>query len=123
MSVVSNPFFNSIKLKPTKGEIITIYCKGLDLNSIIHAGFLLVPLGNNYYSLGATYDRDVNSTKPTKDSKIKMIKILDKIINLPYTIVNQYAGIRPSTYDRRALIGSHKDYKNMYMLKLFNIHI
>ena len=28
-------------LKPTKGEIITIYCKGLDLNSII--GFQLNP--------------------------------------------------------------------------------
>ena len=116
VSAVSNPYFKSINLKPIKGEIITIYCKDLHLKSIIHSGFLLIPLGDDYYSVGATYDWDFNNTAPTKEAKQKIVNVLNKTIHLPYTIVNQYAGIRPSTSDRRALIGVHKDYNNMYIL-------
>ena len=116
ISAFHNPYFNTLNLKPTKGEIITIYCEGLHLKSIIHLGFLLIPLGDDYYSVGATYDWNYNDNNPTEEARKKIIKVLDRIIQLPYIIVNQYTGIRPSTSDRRALIGIHKDYKNMYIL-------
>ena len=114
-----NPYFNYLNLKPTKGEVLTIYSKQLKLNKIIHLGGLLVPLGNHYYSVGSTYDWiDINNYSPTTEGKENLISILNKIITCEYTIIDHTASLRPSTIDRRALIGSHKQYKNMYILIL-----
>ena len=42
--------------------------------------------------------------------------MLDKILNIPYRILNQVAGIRPSTIDRRPLLGAHKKHNNLYIM-------
>ena len=113
---LKNPYFKNLNLKPTKGEILHIYCKGLKLKKIIHSGLLFIPLGDDYYSIGATYDWDFTNNKPTIESRKKIINILDRILNKPYSVIQHLAGIRPSTLDRRPLIGSHKKHKNMYIL-------
>ena len=41
---------------------------------------------------------------------------LDSILKIPYTITNQIAGIRPSTADRKPLVGRHEQYKQLYIL-------
>ena len=115
-SGLSNPYFNNLNLKPTKGEVMTIHSKDLNLKKIIHAGFLFSSINNDYYSIGATYDwKDIN-TIPTLSAKKKLIKALDSILKLKYQITNHEAGIRPSTFDRRPLIGSHMEFKNLYIL-------
>jgi len=115
-SVINNPYFKNLNLKPTKGEILKIYCKDLNLKEIIHSGLLLVPLGDNYYSIGATYEWEDINTIPTTEAKKKIKVTLDSILNKPYKVINQLAGIRPSTIDRRPLVGAHKKYKNFYIL-------
>ena len=115
-AIKNNPYFNNLNLNPTKGEIITIYCKGLNLKEIIHAGLLFIPLGGDHYSIGATYHWEPFKTIPTIAAKKKIIKKLDSIINRPYSIINHVAGVRPSTKDRRPLLGSHKEYNNMHIL-------
>ena len=113
----SNPFFNYINLNPTKGELLKIYCKGLELKKIFHSRFLFIPLGADYYSIGATYDwENLNDMSPTVEAQKKMANQLDQLINLPYTIIEQKVGLRPSTLDRRPLLGAHLEYKNMYIL-------
>lgn len=55
--ISENPFFNYIKLKPAKGEVLTIKCHQLLWeNAIINKGFFILPLGNNLYKVGATYE-------------------------------------------------------------------
>ena len=114
--VIHNPYFNNLNLKPTKGEILTIYSKNLNIKEIIHSEFLFVPLGKNYYSIGATYDWKNINTVSTSEAKHKIISMLDNLLTCSYDIVNQKAGIRPSTADRRALIGNHSQYSNLYIL-------
>ena len=97
--------------------MLIVYAKGLNLNSIIQSSFLFVPLGNDYYGIGSTYDWiDINNTLSTDDARQKLTSVLDSIIKIPYSIISQKAGIRPSTLDRRALVGLHPEYKNMYIL-------
>ena len=36
-----------------------------------------------------------------------MIEKLKKVINVPYTVLDQSAGIRPTVKDRRPLVGIH----------------
>lgn len=116
-SLKNNPYFNYIKLNPTKGELLIIYCKSLDLDKIIHSKFLFIPLGNDYYSVGSTYNwSDVNNDFKTEEARQKIKIMLDKTIKMKYKIVDHYAAIRPSTFDRRALVGRHPVYHNMYIL-------
>lgn len=115
-SAVSNPFFPALNFKLNKGELITIYSEKLELNKIIHSGFLLVPLGNNLYSFGSTYNDVIKNNLPTKKSLEKLKKSLKKVIKSKYKIISHMAAIRPSTIDRRPFIGSHFKYSNMYIL-------
>ena len=115
-SGLQNPYFGHLNFKPTKGEVLHIYCKGLNLKKIIHSGVLLIPLGSDYYSVGATYDWDFMHNQPTIESKKKITDLLDRILNKPYSIVKHLAAIRPSTLDRKPLVGSHKEYQNIYIL-------
>jgi len=116
VSLLDNPYFKHLNLKPTKGEILSFYCKGLNLNKILHSKFLLIPLGNDYYSVGATYNwQNLNNTC-TIEAKDEIKSMLDKTLKLPYKIISHRSGIRPSTFDRRSIVGSHPQYKNIYIL-------
>ena len=116
-SVMKNPFFSKLNLNPIKGELLTIFCRDLNLDKIIHLGGLLVPLGNDYYKVGSTYNSIHISNKfCTENGRLALIGILDRILKCPYKIVNHAGAFRPSTLDRRALLGSHLNYKNMYIL-------
>ena len=115
-SVVNNPFFNWIKLKPTKGELLHVDCKNLNLEKIIHASLLFVPLGGDIYSIGATYDWSQDNTSITSNARKRICSIFEKHVNASYSIKDQKSGIRPSTFDRRAFVGSHPDYSNVYIL-------
>ena len=115
-SAVNNPFFPSLNFKFNKGELITIHSSELDINKIIHSGFLLVPLGHNLYSFGSTYNDNFKNDLPSKIALEKLKYSLKKVIKSKYKIISHRAAIRPSTLDRRPLIGSHFKYSNMYIL-------
>ena len=114
--VLNNPFFKWIKLKPTKGELLHINCEHLSLDRILHASLLFVPLGSDIYSLGATYEWSFDDSGITSSARERICSVFEKHINLPYNVKTQKSGIRPSTFDRRAFIGSHPDYSNMYIM-------
>jgi glycine oxidase len=115
-SIVRNPYFKNLNFKLNKGEILTILSKDLHVNTIMHSGLLLVPLNNNLYKIGATYSSDFIHNNPTKSAKEILKSYLNKILKCPYEIVDHQSGIRPSTEDRRPLIGSHVEHSNMYIM-------
>ena len=45
-----------------------------------------------------------------------MVEKLDTIINVPYKIVSQSAGIRPTVAGRRPLVGIHPKYTQLTVL-------
>ena len=116
VKLFNNPYFKYLNLKPTKGEILSIYCKGLNLKNVLHSRFLLIPLGNDYYSVGATYDWQNLDNTCTTEAKADIKSMLDKTLKIPYKIISQRCGVRPSTFDRRAIVGRHTQYENIYIL-------
>lgn len=111
-----NPFFNYLPLNGTKGEILTIHAPDLKINFLLKSAVFIMPLGNDYYKVGATFNWTDKSLTPTEDGKKELIQKLDLVINVPYTIVNQSAGIRPTVKDRRPLVGKHPEYTNLAIL-------
>jgi glycine oxidase len=112
----SNPFFNYLPLDGTKGELFIIQAADLDLDVIINTSVFILPLGNSLYKVGATYNWDDKTNSPTEAGKQELIDRIKELINCDFEIIEHYAGVRPTVKDRRPLLGTHPDHKNIHIL-------
>ena len=112
----NNPFFNDLPLVGNKGEYLLIKCESLELDVAIKSSVFIIPQGNDVYKVGATYNNQDKTPEPTSSAREELIRKLDMILKTPYQIVGQVAGIRPTTKDRRPLVGVHPIHQNMYIL-------
>ena len=114
--VVKNSFFNQLPLVPTKGELLIIHAPDLNIDYVLKGAVFLIPLGEDLYIVGATYEWKDTTNKATDKGRDLLLKKLDKLITCSYKLVNQVAGIRPTVKDRRPLVGQHTTHKNMFVL-------
>lgn len=112
----SNPFFNKLPLDGTKGDLLLIKAPNLSLNAIVNASVFILPVGNQYFKVGATYNWYDKTSTPTEEGKQELISKLREIINCDFEIINHYAGVRPTVRDRKPLVGTHEVYKNLHVL-------
>tara|TARA_B100000575_G_scaffold271245_1_gene252389 strand:- start:4609 stop:5694 length:1086 start_codon:yes stop_codon:yes gene_type:complete len=114
--IINNTFFKNLPVTGSKGEFLIAKIPNFNLNQIIkRSSIFIMPLGNELYWVGATYDNLDKKSNPTELKKKLLIDKLESITTQPYKIIQHRASIRPSTVDRRPIIGSHPDYKNMYV--------
>lgn len=111
-----NPFFNYLPLKESKGELLTIFAPDLKIEYILKSSVFVLPLGNDLYHIGATYNWKDKTNTITKDGREELLNKLKAFLTCDFEIVNQVAGIRPTVKDRRPLVGKHHENKNMYVL-------
>ena len=109
-----NPFFQYLPLTGNKGEYIIIHCPDLKLSTTIKSSVFISPAGNDNYAVGATYNHCDKAPEPTQEAREELESKLKKLISLPYTVVDQVAGIRPSTADRRPVVGRHPELENLF---------
>ncbi len=100
-----SPFFDFLPFRPTKGETLTVKLLEGKIDHIISRNGWILPLSSGLYKVGATYDWHDRTEIPTENARKELCEKLDKLIRLPYEIVRQEAGIRPTTIDRRPFIG------------------
>jgi glycine oxidase len=118
--ISANPFFNWIPMKPAKGEILNIHCEGLQLSrDIFNKGFFILPLGDDLYKVGATYEWETLNDVATEKAKQELLQKLNALITVPYSVVAHQAGVRPAVIDRRPVIGSHPQHKNIFVFNGF----
>ena len=108
-----NPFFSWLPFKLTKGEIIIIKSEALKLDAIINKGVTVFPMGDDLYWVGATYEWDDLSTTTTSEGKEELLNKLHKLLKVPFQVVTQKVGIRPTVKDRRPIIGQHPSSSNL----------
>jgi glycine oxidase len=112
----ANPYFNYLPLDGTKGELFIIKAPLLDLDVIINTSIFILPLGNNLYKVGATYNWDDKTSIPTEEGKKELIERIKEILTCDFEIMEHLAGVRPTVKDRRPLLGTHSEYKNLHIL-------
>lgn len=115
-SMIHNPFFNYLPLDGTKGELLYVKIPNLKLNEIVKSGVFIIPVGNDIYKVGATYNWQDKSDIKTEDAREELINGLKSITNCSFEIVEHFAGIRPTVKDRRPLIGRHYLHEHIYLL-------
>ncbi len=114
--VHKNPFFNYLPLHGTKGELLTIHAPELEIDFLLKSTVFVLPIGNYYFRIGATFNHSDKTSLPTEAGKKELVEKLEKVINVPYTIVDQVAGVRPTVSDRKPLVGIHHKYPNLAIL-------
>lgn len=115
----SNPYFNNLPLDGTKGELFIIKAENLNLEEIINSSIWILPIGNDLYKVGATYNWEDKTTTKTEAAKNELLTNLKELISCDFEIIEHLAGIRPTVKDRRPLLGRHHSKKNMYVLNGF----
>ena len=115
----SNPYFNYLPLHGNKGELMTIKAPKLKENNIIKSSVFIIPLGDDLYRVGATYERTDKTNSPTNGAKIELLDKLHTFLKCDYDIADHVAGIRPTVADRRPLVGLHPTHRNIIVLNGF----
>lgn len=117
-----NPFFNYLPMQGSKGEYLIVRSKKLKEINIIKSSIFLIPLGEDLYKVGATYNRYDKTNDTTSDAKTELLRKLNDLLDCEYEVVNQVAGMRPTVKDRRPFVGEHPVHKRLCVLNGFGSH-
>jgi glycine oxidase len=109
--------FSWLPIKPLKGETLVIRMAAVE--RIYNKGVYVVPgKSTGTWIVGATYDFDLTPASTTK-GRNELETRLKELIRLPYEVIDQNWGIRPTTPDRRVLLGQHPHYKDRVIFNGF----
>jgi glycine/D-amino acid oxidase-like deaminating enzyme len=123
----SNHWFASLPLHPARGDILCVASNQLATDNVLHADAWTVPIGNQHYLVGATYDR-TNKAGDDSHNDAESLRFRQQLIdrfeaiavgtfsNGDHRLVSQRSAIRPASYDRHPLIGRHPQVKNIHCL-------
>ena len=114
--MTKNLFFNYLPLNEVKGELIIIHAPELEIDFLIKSTLFVLPLGDHLYKVGATFNWSDKTSSPSEEGKSELVEKLKKVLTVPYKIVEQTAGIRPTVRDRRPLVGMHPAYNRLAIL-------
>ncbi len=109
----SNPWFSKVEFKPARGEMLIVEIPDWNEERIIHGGVWIAPGRSHpegqprWYRVGATYDWDQLDAGPTAAGRSSLIASLEKLLYLPYTIVEHQAAVRPILKHVTPVIGLH----------------
>ncbi|MDG2154265.1 MAG: FAD-dependent oxidoreductase [Crocinitomicaceae bacterium] len=111
----SIPYFNSVQIQHTKGQVLTITAKQMTEEETWNKKGFILPIGSNSFKVGATIERNTNDTRITKEGRNELLKVINGLYSGNHEITDQVAGIRPTVYDRRPVMGEHPKYKGLYI--------
>jgi glycine/D-amino acid oxidase-like deaminating enzyme len=105
-------WFDWVPIISLKGETLRI--KGAEIgNQAVNRGVYIVPQGSAIYNIGATYHLGDTSPAVTEKGKAELIEKLKMVVEFDFEIIRQDWGMRPTTHDRRPVIGVHPTFSRL----------
>jgi glycine/D-amino acid oxidase-like deaminating enzyme len=98
-----NKLLKDIRFQPLKGEALQLKID-YDTNIMINRNGFVLPRDGMYVA-GATYNRHSTTWETSEEGKQEVISKLEKLIKAEYEVIGQIAGLRPTTHDRRPVVG------------------
>ena len=112
----ANPYFLDLPLDGTKGELLIIKAPLLNLDVILNTSVFILPLGNDLFKIGATYNWDDKTALPTEAGKNELVERIKEIITCDFEIIAHHAGVRPTVKDRKPLVGTYARNNSIHIL-------
>ena len=111
----SIPYFNSVQIQHTKGQVLTIKATQMPEEETWNKKGFILPIGSNSFKVGATIERNTNNTCITEEGRNELLEVIKGLYSGSHAIIDQVAGIRPTVYDRRPVMGEHPQHKGIYI--------
>jgi glycine/D-amino acid oxidase-like deaminating enzyme len=103
---LSGKLFSWLPIRPLKGETLTLQTDHI-ISTIYNRGVYVVP---GIWKVGATYQANDLTPSSTDRARLELTEKLDELISFPYKITAQSWGIRPTTPDRKPILGPHPNH-------------
>jgi len=110
-----NPFFNYLPFNRSKGEILIIKVPNEKFTQVYKNGLFIAPLDNDLYWVGASNKWHTVDIQPTTEKRLELIEKLERMLKVPYQIIEHKAAIRPTVRDRRPFLGQHPEIDNLFI--------
>jgi glycine/D-amino acid oxidase-like deaminating enzyme len=110
-----NPLFNWLPFNAVKGETLDVSLGKHKLEMIVNQGTWIMPMTDNTYKMGSTYDWDNLNFETSETGKNEILDKSKYFLKIDPKILGQSAGIRPAVVDRRPIIGKHPKYDQVYI--------
>lgn len=105
VAALSGKLFSWLPIRSLKGETLTLQTDQ-HISMIYNRGVYVVP---DIWKVGATYQANDLTPEVTSLARLELTEKLDALISFPYQIVNQSWGMRPTTPDRKPILGPHPE--------------
>lgn len=106
VQALSGKLFSWLPIRQLKGETLTIQTNQI-ISTIYNRGVYVVP---GIWKVGATYHASDLSPAITPDARAELTQKLEELVSFPYEIITQSWGMRPTTPDRKPILGAHPEY-------------
>lgn len=102
-----------VPIRLLKGETLVIETEET-LELIYNRGVYMVPMHQkNTYKVGATYESKLLTPETTLAGHLELQQKLEELLKVPYKIISQDWGFRPTTPDRKPILGRHPVSENV----------
>jgi len=105
--------FKQIPIIPNIGEVLEV-ASDMPLNTMVNFGKFMIPLGNKRFRLGATYLRDSEFVGTTDEGKNDLMTAYREFAKFEAEVTDHKAGIRPTTHDRKPVLGKSLNRNRFY---------
>ncbi len=106
-----NPLFAHLPYRVVKGELLTAIVAHYPVDAIVNQGIFVLPVRKGLVKIGATYAWDDLDWQTTPTARQFLENKAHALLKVPFEVVSQQAGIRPSTQDRRPFVGLHPEHE------------
>ncbi|MEM9443885.1 MAG: FAD-dependent oxidoreductase [Verrucomicrobiota bacterium] len=111
-----SPWFQDLRWKPAKGELLTLRMNEMPVSNIYSQGIFILPVGNGIVKVGATYSWDQLDAITTDYARSHLEGELNRMFDFAYKILNHEAAVRPILQDTRPVVGKHPEIPSLYLL-------
>lgn len=87
--------FEGVEHRSAKGEILTVRVPGWNEGRILNRAGWCIPIGENCYRVGATYNWDHLESGPTDEGRQTVEAILRTFTDRDFEVIDHVSGIRP----------------------------
>jgi glycine/D-amino acid oxidase-like deaminating enzyme len=109
------PFFSGLPIQQTKGQILTISSNEIPENESLNRKCFVLPIGNQTFRIGATYEWNNYSLTTTNEGKELLLSNLSVLGKFNFNILAQNVGVRPTVLDRRPIMGRHPEFPKLFI--------
>lgn len=110
----NNPYFSWLPFSLVKGELL--FLKSTVMPRVIYnRGVFVIPVGDGALKCGSTYEHNQLDEIPTKKAQNELLERVQKLVKFDFEVVEQKAGVRPATKDRKPFIGEHPNEKDVWI--------